>query len=440
MSNAIGPEDESPGDQTPAKIPMFGARKMAREMADSNRELKAALEELGAMETLELQRQQAALRATNEELADQAEAIGLELRQLRSQVVVTEEKLVLQEVGLYEYRHPLDDAVAYQAQLKTLKDQLRTMAKKDGGAVLAATDWTVNGSLPQGRKMVRETSKLVLRAYNAEAENLVRGLKPYKLDSSIDRLNKVVLMIAKLGKTMNIEISHRYHSLRVNELELTADFINKKAEEKERTKEEKARLREEQKVQQEIEQERKRLQKERAHHLNALEKLREQGDVEAVARIEAEIAELDQAIEDIDYRAANIRAGYVYVISNLGSFGDGIVKVGLTRRLEPMDRVRELGDASVPFRYDTHALFFSEDAVGVERELHRRLADRRVNLVNTRREFFYATPRDVKEHLKTVAGDILEYEEEPEALEFRQSRSLAKSQSDSSVDDTESAT
>jgi hypothetical protein len=411
---------------------------MARELAARNRELETALEKLGAMETLELERHQAALRATNEQLADETEAISLELGRLRSQVVVTEEQLVLQEVGLYEYRHPLDDAVAYQAQLRALKDQLRTMAKRDGGAVLSATDWTVNGSLPQGRKMVRETSKLVLRAYNAEADNLVRSMKPYKLDSSIDRLNKVVVTIAKLGKTMNIEISRQYHSLRLRELELTADFINKKAEEKERAKEEKARLREEQKVQQEIERERSRLQKERTHHVNALAKLQAQGDLEAVARIEAEIADLDRAIEDIDYRAANIRAGYVYVISNLGSFGEGIVKVGLTRRLEPMDRVRELGDASVPFRYDIHALFFSEDAVGVERELHARLADRRVNLVNNRREFFYATPNDVKEHLKDVAGDILEYEEVPEALEYRQSLAQAKKRIDQSSQQTDS--
>jgi hypothetical protein len=425
-----GPEDRSTEEPTEVRIPVFGARKKARELADRNRELETALEKLGAMETLELERQQASLRAENEQLANQTEAMALELGRLRSQVVVTEEQLVLQEVGLYEYRHPLDDAVAYQAQLKALKDQLRTMAKKDGGAVLAATDWTVNGSLPQGRKMVRETSKLVLRAYNAEADNLVRSMKPYKLDSSIDRLNKVVLTIAKLGKTMNIEISREYHSLRVLELELTADFINRKAEEKERAKEEKARLREEQKVQQEIERERARLQKERTHHLNALAKLQAQGDLEAAARIEAEIADLDRAIEEVDYRAANIRAGYVYVISNLGSFGEGIIKVGLTRRLEPMDRVRELGDASVPFRYDIHALFFSEDAVGVERELHSRLADRRVNLVNHRREFFYATPHDVKEHLKEVAGDILEYEEVPEALEFRQSLAQAKTGAD----------
>lgn len=127
----------------------------------------------------------------------------------------------------------------------------------------------------------------------------------------------------------------------------------------------------------------------------------------------------------MDYRAANVRAGYVYVISNVGSFGDGVVKVGMTRRLEPMDRVRELGDASVPFKFDIHALFFSEDAVGVERQLHELLETKRVNRVNLRREYFYATPQEAKALLVDVAGEILEFEKEPEALEFNQSKALA---------------
>lgn len=127
----------------------------------------------------------------------------------------------------------------------------------------------------------------------------------------------------------------------------------------------------------------------------------------------------------VDYRAANHRAGYVYVISNVGAFGEQMVKIGMTRRLDPMDRVRELGDASVPFNFDVHALFFANDAVGIEAEVHRRMADRRVNRVNLRREFFYATPHDVLEHLRELAGDVLRFDETPEAIEFRQSRSLA---------------
>jgi hypothetical protein len=124
----------------------------------------------------------------------------------------------------------------------------------------------------------------------------------------------------------------------------------------------------------------------------------------------------------LDFRAANVRAGYVYVISNVGSFGERMVKIGMTRRLEPLDRVRELGDASVPFRFDVHALFFADDAVGIENSLHKAFADRRVNLVNMRREFFYATPEEVRRELLVLKGDLTQFEDTPEASEFRQSR------------------
>jgi hypothetical protein len=112
----------------------------------------------------------------------------------------------------------------------------------------------------------------------------------------------------------------------------------------------------------------------------------------------------------------------VYVISNYGAFGPKMVKIGMTRRLDPMDRVRELGDASVPFRYDVHALVFSEDAVGLETHLHHTLADQRVNRVNNRREFFYARPDEVKVILERLDIPMLSYVDDSEALEWRQSQ------------------
>lgn len=132
--------------------------------------------------------------------------------------------------------------------------------------------------------------------------------------------------------------------------------------------------------------------------------------------------DVDDAIAQNDYRAANIRAGYVYVISNPGSFGKRMVKIGMTRRLEPMDRVRELGDASVPFPFEVHALFFADDAVAVENELHKAFAEARVNRVNERREFFFATPHEVREVLVEKLGNLLEFTEQPEATQYLQSR------------------
>ena len=138
--------------------------------------------------------------------------------------------------------------------------------------------------------------------------------------------------------------------------------------------------------------------------------------------MEAKISAVDEAIEQNDFRAANIRAGYVYVISNPGSFGRNMVKIGLTRRLEPMDRIRELGDASVPFPFEVHAIFFADDAVTLENELHHAFAEERVNRVNERREFFFATPEQVRRVLAEKVGNLLEFNEHPEATQFLQSK------------------
>jgi chromosome segregation ATPase len=450
-------------DQTAASAEVTALRGSEASSRAKLAEARSQLERLGACSVIELEKERAALTsavdAQKQRLEEEREeaarallhqgeeasqslqadldrargekaALETQLLELRKEVVTTEETALLQEAGVYEYHHPLSDSIAYQGALKALQAEAKSMNRRDGGAVYGATNWEVNGSLPKGRKMVRDFSKLMRRAYNSEADNLVRSLKPYKLPAAVDRLNKVVSTIARLGQTMDIRISSPYHELRIRELALTADFRQKQAGEKEREREEKERLREERAAQKEMEREKTRLEKERQHYLNTLETLRAKGDSEAVARHEAELAEIERAISDVDYRAANIRAGYVYVISNIGSFGEGVVRIGMTRRLEPKDRVRELGDASVPFRFDEHALLFSQDAVGIEHALHQRLADRRVNRVNTRRKSFYATPAEVKAHLLDVAGELLSFQDTAEALEYHQSQNLAESQAD----------
>jgi len=193
----------------------------------------------------------------------------------------------------------------------------------------------------------------------------------------------------------------------------------KKQQEKEDAREERARLREEKKVAAELAAEREQLDKERNHIVNALEALRSKGASDPA--LEEKLAAIDNAITQNDYRSANIRAGYVYIISNRGAFGANVVKIGLTRRLEPMNRVDELGGASVPFRFDVHALFFSEDAVTLESELHNHFSSCRLNHANARKEFFFASPAEVRDVLKSKMGNLLEFSEHAEAIDFNQS-------------------
>ena len=269
---------------------------------------------------------------------------------------------------------------------------------------------------------------MMLRAYNAEVENCVLTVKAGNGEAARKRLERTRDQVERLGSLINLRIDGRYHALRLEELDLSLRYQNAKKAEKEAEREEKVRLREERKAQQELAQRRAKLDKEREHYQHVLQSLVDQGRTDEADEIRSQLEGLDKEIEKVDFRAANIRAGYVYVISNIGAFGDRMVKIGMTRRLDPMDRVRELGDASVPFGFDVHALFFSDDAVTVEADLHRRFADKRVNRVNTRREFFHASPAEVRDVLSEVAVNLLEFTEEPEAEQYRLSLQMAESE------------
>ena len=353
-------------------------------------------------------------------LESELRALRLQLEAVASEdAVELDDERVLQDVGIYRYHHPLENAATYRESLKDLSARIATVVKS-GRAIEKSEMFTYDGSLAKGRKMTNDLGKLMLRAYNAEADNSLRTLRVGNVVTAKKRLEASRKAIAKLGRMMEMHIADEFHSLRIEEIELTADFLMKKQEEREAAQEEKARLREERRVAAELAAERERLDKERSHIVSVLEKLR--ANSEADPSLERRLAELDDAIAQNDYRAANIRAGYVYVISNRGAFGENVVKIGLTRRLEPVERVNELGGASVPFRFDVHALFFSEDAVGLEAELHQHFGNRRLNCVNPRKEFFFATPLEVREALEEKLGSLLEFSEKVESTEYLQSR------------------
>ena len=275
--------------------------------------------------------------------------------------------------------------------------------------------------------MVKEQCKLMLRAYNAEADNCVRTVRAHSLDANAARLERAKVSIEKLGKSMAIEITEDYHRLRLDELRLTADYHAKVAQERETQRALREEVREQEKVEKELQKARDKIEQERNKYLAALSIAVDSGEPGAVAAMQQFVEEAEAKLRDIENRQANVRTGYVYVISNLGAFGDRIVKIGMTRRLEPTERIRELSGAGVPFLYDIHVLFFSEDAAALEAALHREFESRRVNKVNLRREFFYASPAEVKEAVTRLVGvTTLEFKEESVASEFRTSLALTE--------------
>ncbi len=411
-----------------AKVPLFGARahakKQSQELADAlaeNQRLRAQLASTGGLEIADLQQKR-------EQIAAQVASEQALLYSLQAQLINTREKSVLQEIGIYEYRHPLSDAVAYRDRLKLLQGQIKDMARRDGGAVEVFKTWVVEGSAAAGRKMTREYSTLMLRAYNAEADNLVRALKPYKLDSSLARLDKLATTIERMGSTVQLRISPAYHLLRRQELEMTADHLEMLERDKEAAREERERLREERKAQEELARQRKKLLQEQQlcrEALTALETANKLGTPDA-DDLQDRLAGLERNLQKVDDWAEDTRAGNLYVISNIGAFGEGVVRIGITRRFDPDERIRELGNSSVPFRFDKHVAFFHKNAVGLKDELHRRLANKRMNQVNQRREFFRATPEEVREHLQALTDQLLEFTDLAEAEEYHRSQAAVR--------------
>ena len=395
---------------------LFGGKK---DLEEENLQLREILSSIGIEQRDEL-------RKELEQLSARMQHATAELEQLQIQLVKTSDALMLQEVGIYQYQHPLQNSVEYKDLLDKIDEQTKVLVKSSK-AVTAITSWTVNGSEKDGKKMVKEVSKLMLRAYVAEADTCVRSLKPANRDSMIDRLTKTRETIAKLGQSMQIKISDDFHKLKIREIQATSDFLKKKEEEKEAEKEIRAQLREEEKVAKEIAAEKAKLEKERQKITSALTQMQEsdgandEKHLSGIQEMQATLESIDSGLTGLTERAANTKAGHVYVISNVGAFGARVIKIGMTRRMDPEDRVKELSDASVPFKFGVHALFFSNDAAGLETALHHKFTDQRVNLVNKKREFFYATPAQVRDALVELDGHVLEFNEQPDDEEFRQS-------------------
>lgn len=388
---------------------------------DINREIAASREELEQVEkTLKLRQQ---------ELNDAVK----ELQQAKEQIVETNEEVLMQSFGLYTPRYSFMNSDEYKARLLEIRAEQKDMIKNKT-AVTGNSNWTVNNSAAKGKKMVSDMQKLLLRAFNSECDDVIEHVKYNNIEASEKRITTSREAISKLGIIMEVSIQPKYYRLKIEELHLAFEYAQKKQQEKEEQKEARARMREEAKLAKEIEEERKKLEKEQQHYQNALERINAQlaavseGDRAAIeekkAELVAQLDKIDKEFKDVDYREANQRAGYVYVISNIGAFGENVYKIGMTRRLDPQDRVDELGDASVPFNFDVHAMIFSDDAPRLEAALHNAFADRKLNFVNQRREFFRVSLDEIKKVVKENYDRSVEFVELAPAEQYRESIKL----------------
>lgn len=352
---------------------------------------------------------------------------------LKSEIVTLEEEALLQEFGIYQARYDFMTVDEYKIKIDRLRARQKEIAKELNEEA-KQTNWKVNDSKSEGRKMIVNEQKLLIRAFNSEADETIRKVKFSNIEASVKSIRKAAETIGKMGAVHGVGIPSEYVELKVEEAYVSFEFAKFKEEEKERLRALKEQEREAKKLEKEIEAERKKLEKEQQQYSKALadvlSKLETASDADREA-LEAKKAELEEnleevakAVEDVDYREANQKAGYVYVISNIGSFGEDVYKIGMTRRLDPMERIKELGDASVPFDFDIHALIFSDDAPGLEAALHREFESRKLNLVNHRREFFKCSLDEIKAAVKQNYDQTVEFVSIADAEQFRISEKM----------------
>jgi hypothetical protein len=322
--------------------------------------------------------------------------------QLEQQVAIYDERLAFAELGVYEPHFGFSDSETFKTSILAVRDRQKAMISGKQ-ATICPTEWTVEGSKAKGQTMVNRQNRLTMRAFNNECEAAVANVRWNNVVAMAKRIHAAASAINKENTSLNLSLNDEYITLKIEELRLTHEYRERlKAEKEERTDMARAE-REEKKLIAEAEA----AEREEAKYQALLEKARKEangdGNLKRIEELEAALAEAHAASERARAMAEMTRSGYVYIISNVGSFGEDVVKIGLTRRLDPDDRVRELGDASVPFSFDTHAMIYSDAAPALESALHKEFADRRINMSNFRKEFFRVSLDEVEEAVARLA-------------------------------------
>lgn len=415
--------------QTKEKVKQ-SIKQIEQDKKEKIRKVKEEIRLIAQREKEELSGDLQALRKETEQLDKKIEEQEITIDKNKTEIIELRDEILLQSFSLYRPQYDFVNSAQYKNKLDEIREHQKQMIKQDMAA-LGSTNWTVNNDARKGKKMVNDTKKLLLRAFNSECEFVISKVKYNNFDTCLKRIQKASETISKLGVIMNISIHPKYYELKVQELRLALEYQQMKQREKEEQQELRARMREEARIQREIEAERKKAEKEKQHYINALKEAQRQlaeckdetqknALEEKLDKMQEQVTKIDKNLADIDYREANQRVGYVYIISNIGSFGENIYKIGMTRRLDPQERVDELGNASVPFNFDVHAMIFSKDAPALETALHHAFDDRKVNMVNKRREFFNVTLDDIEKVVKENFDGSVEFIKTAAAEQYRE--------------------
>ncbi len=357
------------------------------------------------------------------------ELIGLESRK-KSLVEINE----LSEISFYNPKYNFTSSEKYKEKLETIKAKQKQLISEKN-AIRCDHPWTVNGSLKEGERMTNQNIKLGLSSYNGQVDNIILTVNFKNIDKCEEKINRINETISKMMEANKCYITKEYHKLKIDELYLAFEYEQKLYEEKEEQKRIKQKMLEEEREARALEKAKEEAEREEKEYLKELAKAKKelekrQNDIshaEERQKLEEKVKELERNLEAALINkeraismAMQTKRGHVYIISNIGSFGENIFKIGMTRRLDPQDRVDELGDASVPFEFDVHGMIYSDDAPNLENQLHRAFGEHTVNKVNTRKEFFKVSIEEIQKECLRL-GFAVELTKIAEARDFRQS-------------------
>lgn len=315
------------------------------------------------------------------------------------------------------------------------KNELSLLKNKEQDAIRSSSIFKIYGS--GSKKELKENTKQILRCFNSECDNVLLNLSVKNIDSMRNKITKSFESLNKIFSVDGVQLDHKLLQYKLEELNLVYTYELKKEQEKEQQRAIKEQMIEEEKVRREIERQKAKLEKDQNQCSNEINKLmaymqKTQNDVEKqlyvdkIKELEERLKQLEADKADVLKREANARAGYVYVISNIGSFGENVYKIGMTRRLEPMDRIKELGSASVPFEFDVHAMIFSNDAPALETALHQKFEKQSVNRVNLRKEFFKISLDEIETLVKEKYNNTVTFTRIPVAKEYNETLKILK--------------
>lgn len=383
-----------------------------------------------ALHEAEMQRRSMqAEREQHTKFVSETDRVRAELTRLSSELSRVEGSLEDISFGLYKPQYTFDTPEQFKAEIARVYERQKELVRA-GKAASFAVSWTVGNSKREGERMQKQYSKLLLRAFNGECDAAIAKVAWNNAARMEERIRKAFDAINQLGEVMTVSLAAEYRELKLAELRLEHEFAEKKRELAEEQRRIREQMRDEEKALREAERAQAEAEAEEETFQKALDKAKvelSRARGEEHARLNAKILELQNQLATahvMSVRAKSLaemtRAGHVYIISNVGSFGERVFKIGLTRRLEPMDRVRELGDASVPFPFDVHAMVYDEDAPALEAAFHQQFKDRSVNLVNARKEFFHVELAELEAFAKQ-RGLAMAFTKVAEAREYRES-------------------